>query len=149
MLRSVEIIQTKVLTRKDSRFGHSEISKLIDERSQDIIRLLNEISHQEGLVNDIKMESTSDGVVGQIRGNNKTILFKLLSRGNEIEAETIYSMFLKILETNSQATVILCPSFVDESIANLAELYDIKIIPLETRTEIERSLRTTMFQVFG
>jgi len=111
--------------------------------------LLNEISHQEGLVNDIKMESTSDGVVGLIRGNNKTILFKLLSRGNEIEAETIYSMFLKILDMNSQAAVILCPSFVDERIENLAALYDIKIIPLGTRTEIERSLRTTMIQVFG
>lgn len=125
------------------------MSKLIDERSQDIIRLLNEISHQEGLVNDIKMDSASDGVVGLIRGNNKTILFKLLRRGNEIEAETIYSMFLKILDTNSHKGVILCPSLVNESVENLAALYDIKIIPLGTRTEIERSLRTTMFQVFG
>ncbi len=125
------------------------MSKLIDERSQDIIRLLNEISYQEDLVNDIKMESASDGVVGLFRGNNKTILFKLLRPGNEIEAETIYSMFLKILDTNSHKGVILCPSSVNESVKNLAALYDIKIIPLGTRTEIERSLRTTMFQVFG
>ncbi len=125
------------------------MSKLTDERSQDIIRLLNEISHQIGLVNDIKMDSASDGVVGLIRGNNKTILFKLLRRGNEIEAETIYSMFLKILDTNSHKGVILYPSSVNESVKNLAALYDITIIPLGTRTEIERSLRTTMFQVFG
>ena len=111
--------------------------------------MLNEISYQEDLVNDIKMESASDGVVGLFRGNNKTILFKLLRRGNEIEAETIYSMFLKILDTNSHKGVILYPSLIDESIENLAALYDIKIIPLGTRTEIERSLRTTMIQVFG
>ena len=126
------------------------MSKLIDERSRDIIRMLNEISHQEDLVDDIKMESVSYGVVCRFRGNdNKTILFKLLSRGNEIEAETIYSMFPKILDTNSHKGVILCRSLVDESIANLAELYDMKIIHLGTRTEIEGSLRTTMFQVFG
>lgn len=101
------------------------------------------------MVNDIKIESASDGVAGLIRGNKKTILFELLSQGNEIDAETVYSMFLKFLDTNCHKGVILCSPLVNDSIANLAVLYDIKIIHLGTRTELERSMRTTLFQVFG
>ncbi|MFQ6012001.1 MAG: hypothetical protein ACE5KG_07495, partial [Nitrososphaerales archaeon] len=88
------------------------------------------------------------GVEGLIQGNNKTILVKLLSAETEIEQETIYSLFLRILDKNSHKGIIICHALVGEKVANLAELYDIQIIVLEKPAEMERSIRETLYQVF-
>ncbi len=133
---------------KKSRSEHSELPGAADERTRNAIKVLTEICHQEESLDALKMYSTPGGVEGIVQGNNKNILLKFLSPEKEIEPETIYYMFLRILDRGSHKGVIISPSQVSENIANLAELYDIKIIVLGTRVEIERSLRETLYQTF-
>lgn len=63
--------------------------------------MLTEICYQKEGVDELKIDSVPGGVEGTIQGNNKVILLKFLSSEKEIEPETIYSMFLRILEKGS------------------------------------------------
>ena len=113
------------------------------------ISWLREIADNEGLGSKVEIDPKSNAVAGEIESKGKKLVFELHSSANRIEPETVYKMFLRILLTQSEKGAIICSSKISDEVRNLARLYGINMIPMRTRSGMEKSLKETFADVFS
>jgi hypothetical protein len=113
------------------------------------IEWLRDIADNEGFGSKMEIDPNSDPVACQVESKGKKLVLELHSHNSRLEPETVYKMFLRILLTESDKGAIICSSKISDEVANLARLYSINLIPMRTRSGMERSVKKTFDDVFS
>ncbi|MFQ6011999.1 MAG: hypothetical protein ACE5KG_07485 [Nitrososphaerales archaeon] len=110
---------------------------------------LKEIADNEGVGSKMEIDPNSEPVACQVRNKGKKLVMELHRPDTRVEPETVYKMFLKILLTESDKGAIIYSSEISDEVGNLAKLYGINLIPMKTRSGMERSLKKIFVDVFS